>query len=225
MSSRPLLLQTCNLGRRADGRWLLGDVSIEIRGGDRLAVVGATGSGKTLLLRALAMLDPTDAGKILWHGCEIRGNEVPTFRSRMTYLHQRPATFEGTVEDNLKQPFALRVHRDKPFNRAAVLSRLASLNRDDAFLSKPARDLSGGESQIMALLRAIQLDPEVLLLDEPTSALDSQAAQTVERLVENWLHEQSEQRAAVWVTHDRQQASRIGSRVLEMSDGSLNPAP
>lgn len=217
---RPLL-QATGLRRLANERALLDDVSLIIQGGDRIAIVGPTGSGKTLLLRSLAKLDPLDAGEIRWCGKLVWGNNMPEFRSRVIYLHQRPALLEGTVEDNLRQPFSLRIHKDKRFSRARIVELLESLGRDESFLSKQQRDLSGGESQLTALLRAIQLDPNLLLLDEPTAALDAGTTEVVEALVASWLKEQSTARATVWVTHDRQQARCVAKSVLQIREGGL----
>lgn len=222
---RKRLLEARRLERRAGGRSLLADVSIEIHAGDRLAIVGPTGSGKTLLLRALAMLDPVDSGSILWQAREVHGHDVPTFRSRVIYLHQRPALTDGTVEAILRQPFLLKIHRGKRYDPAFIVARLATLGRDESFLARHVRDLSGGESQIVAMLRVMQLDPQVLLLDEPTSALDPQATEMVEQLVDSWTREQPAARATLWVTHSRQQAERIADRVLTMQNGSLQEVP
>lgn len=210
--------------RRLGGeRVLLDDISLSIRGGDRIAIVGPTGSGKTLLLRSLAELDLLDAGEIRWQGTPVRGNEIPRFRSQVIYLHQRPTLIEGTVEENLRQPYSLRVHQEKQFRRERIVSLLLSLGRDESFLLKQQRDLSGGESQLTALLRAIQLNPSILLLDEPTAALDAAAANMVEYLVTTWLGEMPTTRAMVWVTHDHSQALRIANRVLEMDAGRMQP--
>src|SRR5205807_6803377 len=136
--------------------------------------------------RALAWLDRLDEGEIRWRSQPLRGDLIPAYRSRVIYLHQRPALFEGTVEDNLRLPFSLKAHRAGRFDRARAVARLAGLGRDPSFLDKSHRDLSGGEAQITALVRALQLDPDVLLLDEPTAALDGTAARAVERLLEHW---------------------------------------
>lgn len=215
------LLQIVALVRKAQGRLLLNSVSFDLNRGDRLAIVGPTGSGKTLLLRAMALLDPLDDGHVWWHGVGIGGEQVPHFRSRVMYLHQRPVLGDGTVEDSLRQPFALRVHRQRRFDLEWHRQRLKPLGRDEAFLKKRQRDLSGGESQIVALLRAMQLQPDVLLLDEPTSALDAESSRAVEQLVTAWLQESPGDRSSVWVTHDRQQAQRIASQILEMESGVL----
>lgn len=221
-SGRSDKLEATGLRRLAGERVLLDDVSLSIQGGDRIAIVGPTGSGKTLLLRSLANLDPLDAGDVHWQGTPVRGNDVPAFRSQVVYLHQRPALVEGTVEDNLRLPFTLRVHRDKRFNRERVAELLSSLGRDVSFLSQRQRDLSGGESQLTSLLRAIQLDPSILLLDEPTAALDAASTGLVETLVTKWLDERPKARATVWVTHDREQSQRVSSSVLQIREGKLS---
>jgi putative ABC transport system ATP-binding protein len=221
ISARTPVLQAVDLERRAGERVLLNGASVKIHGGDRIVIVGPTGSGKTLLLRSLAMLDPLDAGEIRWHGRAVRRNEIPRFRARVLYLHQRPALLEGTVEDNLRQPFTLKVHDGKEFFRPRIVELLASLERDESFLSKLQRDLSGGESQFTALLRALQLDPEVLLLDEPTAALDADATAGVEVLLTRWLDEQPKARAVVWVTHNQDQARRVATSMVHIREGRL----
>jgi putative ABC transport system ATP-binding protein len=207
---------------RSEG-WLIRDVSLALRPGDRLAIRGPSGAGKTVLLRALAVLDPLDAGAIHWNGKPVRGELIPTFRSQVIYLHQRPALFEGSVRANLEQPFALKVFRGRRFERDRAVGLLKELGRDASFLEKPACDLSGGEAQLVALLRAIQLAPKILLLDEPTAALDAHATQTVEQLIDCWFGEQPGQRAFVWISHDAEQARRVAGRTLEMHSGQLLP--
>ena len=215
-----MTLNAVGIGRRAGQRWLFRDVSLSVHGGQRLALAGATGSGKTSLLRALALLDPIDAGEVRWGSDPIRGGQAPDFRSRVVYFHQRPALLEATVEENLKRPFLLRAHRGKQFDRRRVVDWLAELDRSEEFLAKHQRALSGGEAQLTALLRGMQLDPKILLLDEPTAALDAGVSEMVERLVAHWV-EQQKSRAVVWVTHDAEQARRIATDVLQISDGRL----
>jgi putative ABC transport system ATP-binding protein len=137
------------------------------------------------------------------------------------YLHQRPTFAAGTVQENLQQPYSLHVFHPRQFNRERILRLLALVGRDEAFLEKSARELSGGERQIAALVRAVQLDPALLLLDEPTSALDSETRVAVESLVADWQRQFPSERAFVWVTHDAEQAGRIADRVLSMRNGQL----
>jgi putative ABC transport system ATP-binding protein len=217
------LIQTRDIARRhPDGQgWLLDHVSLEIPAGAAISVVGPSGSGKTLLLRALAWLDPLDAGEIRFRGEPLHSGAIPHYRSQVVYLHQRPMLLEERVEAALRRPWALRVHRKRSFDRRRIVQMLEQLGRDESFLDKPVAELSGGEFQIAALLRAVQLDPQVLLLDEPTAALDAQATEVVERLVRGWRAEAPELRATVWVTHQTDQSRRMADRVLQIEHGRV----
>lgn len=223
MASDQVLLEALHLGRRnPDGQaWLLDGVSVTVHANDRLVVVGPSGAGKTLLLRALAMLDPVDHGQVRWHGGAVAREAIPAYRGQVMYLHQRAALFEDTVEDALRQPFSLRVHCGRRFQRDRVIQLLADLHRDASFLNKRVRDLSGGEAQIVGLVRALQLDPTVLLLDEPTAALDVGATEAVETLLERWIGDPAAMRAWVWVTHDADQVRRVGRDRLLIEAGRV----
>jgi len=218
-------IEAAGIGRRdpkgGGGGWLVRGVSLALHAGERLGVLGPSGAGKTVLLRALARLDPLDAGAIHWQGRAVVGELTPSYRGRVIYVHQRPALFEGSVEDNLKLPFTLGRHRDRRFDRDRVVGLLDRLGRDGSFLDKPGRDLSGGESQIVGLLRALQLDPAVLLLDEPTASLDQATTRAVEGLLDGWLGAAPRARAFVWVSHDRDQALRLTARRLFLQSGRI----
>jgi putative ABC transport system ATP-binding protein len=219
------LVEAQGLGRRrgVDGAWLFRDVHFMIRPGARVALLGPSGAGKTLLLRALSLLDLLDEGEVRWNGRVIRCEAVPTFRGAVLYLHQRPTLFEGTVEANLRRPFSLRVHHNRRFDRDRVVNLLEQLGRDVSILKKSHRDLSGGEAQIVALLRALPLEPAVLLLDEPTASLDREAAHLVEDLLDRWHAEGAGRRAYVWVTHDSAQAERAADELLWVEAGRVVP--
>lgn len=221
------LLEARGIGRRspvdrrgAGGEWLLRGVSLAIEPGERVAVAGPTGAGKTLLLRALALLDPVDEGEVLWRGGPVADAAVPGYRRRAIYLHQRPALMEGTVEANLRRPFAFAVAEDG-YQPDRVRELLAAVSRDESFLAKRTTDLSGGEAQIAALLRALQLGPHLLLLDEPTAALDREAGAAIERLVERWFSWGDRSRSLVWVSHDPEQARRMTTRAVRLSGGRM----
>ena len=217
------MLEARHIGRRhPDGRgWLLENVSLEIRPGQRLAVGGLSGSGKTLLARALAMLDPLTGGEIRWRDRPVQRERVPSFRRNVVYLHQKPALGGETVEAALSRPLLLKVHRGRGFQRGRIVDWLGQLGRDDSFLEKRVADLSGGECQIAALLRAIQLDPAFLLLDEPTAALDAPTTLAVEQLLKRWLLEDPGNRAWLWIGHDQAQSRRVADRSLRMESGRL----
>jgi putative ABC transport system ATP-binding protein len=223
MPVRDVLLEAHHIGRNipSGGGMLLADVLLAVSAGTRVALVGPSGAGKTLLLRAMAMLDPVDRGDIRWRGGKVHGTAVPAFRKAVAYLHQRASMLEDTVEAALRRPFTLKAHHGKRFDRARVVELLAMLGRDESFLEKSSRDLSGGEIQLVALVRAVQLDPTVLLLDEPTAALDAPAATAVEALLGRWIAEPSASRAWIWVSHDAHQAQRVGDVVVTMDTGRI----
>jgi len=221
------LLTASRIGRREPHtpNWLLREVSVQIGAGCRLAIAGPTGAGKTLLLRALTKLDALDCGDVLWRGKPIRGDSIPDFRRQVIYLQQRATLFEGTVEDNLRYPFTLKGNRQHQYCANTVGSLLQEVNRKDTFLGRSAADLSGGETQIVCVLRALQLHPTVLLLDEPTASLDVETTASIERLVNIWFTKAPTTRALVWVSHDKDQVARVASRVMQMDAGRLEREP
>jgi putative ABC transport system ATP-binding protein len=207
------LLSANNLGRRVVGRWLWQQVEFELWPGERVAVVGPSGCGKSLLLRALAGLDSLDAGQVIFANRAMKDWYIPHYRAQVVYLPQRPALLEGTVEDNFKSVFKLKTHAPRRYHRDRVLADLAVLGRGQAFLDQPAAVLSGGETQIVALVRALQLQPPVLLLDEPTASLDPATTQKVEVLIDTWIKAHSGH-ACLWTSHDSHQLTRTTDRQI-----------
>lgn len=199
---------------------LLDHLSLSISEGQRIALVGPSGSGKSLLLRSLARLDPVDAGTLTWKGRRVADHDVPSYRSQVSYVAQQAQFASGTVESILAHPFRFRVHRsnDRGFDRQRVLNWLGEADRDESFLRQPVEQLSGGERQLLAILRVIQLEPAVLLLDEPTAALDQQTTRSAEQWILQW-HAAAAERAFVWATHDPQQPQRVADAVLSLSAG------
>lgn len=211
------LLMVNTVGRCLQDRWIWQDICFEVDPGDRLAIVGPSGTGKSLLLRALAGLDPIQAGQICFRGQPLSDWAMPQLRSQVIYLHQQPALLEGTVESNLQQIYTLAIHRRKAYDRDRVLSYLSLLGRDADFLNRTTEQLSGGERQIVACLWALQLAPQILLLDEPTASLDRIATQQLETLVDQW-QQQAPDRVCLWTSHDDSQLERVATRQLALVD-------
>jgi putative ABC transport system ATP-binding protein len=204
------------------GRLLLHPADVVIEAGARIAVRGPSGSGKSVLLRTLAWLDAPDRGTVAWRGEPIRRSRpatIPAYRSAVAYLRQRPALLDGSVADNMRAPFSLRQHKHARYDAARVTEWLAVIGRGADFLERRASELSGGEAQIAALIRTLQLDPDVLLLDEPTAALDAEAAAALETLVAGWFGAAPDARAYAWVTHDAAQAERVGAQRWQVDAG------
>lgn len=188
-------------------------MNLTLREGDAVSIRGPSGSGKTLLLRAISGLAPLSSGMLRWKGSEIADVDYPRYRASVLYLAQNSSVMiqktAATVEHCLKALFELRVHRVNQFDRDRAIKILEALGKSSFFLQKECRTLSGGEAQVVALVRALVLEPEVLLLDEPTSGLDAVSAQLVEDLVAQW-HHSGRGRAYLWVTHQEAQAERVG---------------
>jgi putative ABC transport system ATP-binding protein len=202
------------------GTVLLHPTDFTLYAGQRAAITGPSGSGKSVFLRTLALLDACDAGHVTWRGERIARSRIPAYRRRVAYIAQRPAMLDGTVEDNLLYPFTLKTYRDAQFDRDTAMRLALAAGRAPDFLDKLASDLSGGEAQITALVRVLQLAPDVLLLDEPTASLDPASARSIEALVSAWFDADAE-RACIWVSHDLEQARRVATRHLTMNAGVL----
>ena len=217
-----MLLSVDHISRRdhLTGEPLLREISISIAGGERIALRGKSGSGKSLLLRAIALLDPINEGSICLNGETIFGSGVPDYRRQVVYLPQQAVVVEETVDEAIRRPFLYQSRKQRVYDPAPTLGHLQQLARDKTFLTKRTSDLSGGEKQITALLRALAVKPSVLLLDEATSALDAETARVAEQLVHAW-QQQDEVRSFVWVSHDQPQSDRVAQRTIEIEAGCI----
>lgn len=173
---------------------------LTLAGGEIVVLSGRTGSGKSLFLRAIADLDPVEAGTVLLGGTERSAMSPAEWRRSVLYLHQTPPRLAGTVQANLERILAL------PGGNGAVPA-VPGLDP-----GQDAATLSGGEAQLLALHRALARDPRVLLLDEGTSALDSDTGSSAEASITNWVA-QGDGRAVLWIAHDGDLARRVGARL------------
>jgi putative ABC transport system ATP-binding protein len=210
------LLSVENLGRQLSERWLWRGVSFELNAGDCVGLVAPSGAGKTLLMRNLVLLDPIQQGEVRFEGQRPAAWGLPAYRCRVMYVPQRATAFDGTVEDNLRRAFELCIHSQRRFDLAVIHTWLKSLGRPPEFLHLQGARLSGGEAQILALLRALQLAPQVLLLDEPTASLDAATTDQVESLLHRWL--QQPNRACMLTSHDAEQIRRVTHRQLNLEN-------
>lgn len=213
------LLRARSLAFTTDTRTLWRDLEVSLHCGERLAIAGASGTGKTLLLRTLAGLEPLTSGQIVYRGKSVSAWPMPEYRSRIVYVSQNPRLREGSVRETLETPFRFRAHHSKPFPADTVLAHLSAVGRSDAFLTQRTERLSGGEAQIVIALRALITEPEILLLDEPTASLDDTAARSIESLVERWMAG-DRSRAFIWTSHDESQLARVCDRTIELAQSS-----
>lgn len=220
------LLEARSIGRQTSaGEWLIRQLSLQVFPGDRIAIVGPTGSGKSVFLRSLALLDEIQEGEILFHNEHVNEKETPAYRSQVVYLQQRPVLVEGTVETNLKFALQFQINQDKAAHVNSILELLSSFQKPEGFLNRQSSALSGGEGQIVALLRALILAPQILLMDEPTSGLDPQTTRQFELIIRKWLETSDQTPAFVWITHDHSQAERVASQMMTFPAGTLEAVP
>jgi len=188
--------------------------------------VGTSGSGKSTLLRAMAMLDRC-TGEISFQGKPIRGDDIPAYRRAVIYLSQRPFFTDGTVEENLKLPFQFKSAETggtgDAFQPDRAAAALDAFGLSPQILEQPCESLSGGEQQMVALIRALLMEPQILLLDEPTAALDPDAKHRFEQRILTW-HEstpENEKRAFLWTSHDPVQVDRLTQHTIRIHQGEL----
>jgi tungstate transport system ATP-binding protein len=189
----------------------LHEITLQIRPGDRIALVGANGSGKTTLLRLLNGLLPASSGQCRRPAAEA-GGRVPV----TAMLFQRPFLLHFNVWRNLQ--LALWLAGVPAAERGARVADALARVGLQAMATRPARALSGGQQQRLALARAWAVQPDILFLDEPTASLDPSAKREVENLIEAFG---AAGMALVMSTHNLGQAKRLAQRMLYLDAGRL----
>ena len=188
---------------------ILDAITLTIAAGSPTILIGPNGSGKTTLLRAAMGLIPLTSGRITWGGRETATPE------RCAIMFQRPAMLRRSAEGNIRYALSAGIPRAKRKERAAELLALVGLDKLD---HRPARRLSGGEQQRLALARALARDPVVLFLDEPTASLDPYATKAIEDIVRAVSARGVK---VVMSTHDLGQAKRLGGEIALLHRGRL----
>jgi putative ABC transport system ATP-binding protein len=210
-----VVLHTEHLGRRVGDVPIVTDISLEVHHGEMLGIVGASGSGKSSLLRLLNRLDEPTSGTVFLDGQDYRQFPPRELRRRVGMVTQRPFLFPGNVAGNIRFGPRQRGEMLADEDIARLLERVGL----PGFAGRDIANLSGGEQQRVSLARALANRPEILLLDEPTSALDEQAKTGIEQLICGLVKDSS--LTCVMVTHDRDQARRMCDRVALLEAGRL----
>lgn len=217
------VIEVTHLSTRYNGKRVHERISLSVRRGEMLAIVGAIGSGKSTLLREMVMLQQPTSGSIRLLGRDVAtldAQQVRSLRRRIGVLFQNGALFgDMTVLENIALPLHehTRLSQGLIDEIAALKLALVGLAPDDGLL-RP-NQLSGGMRKRAALARAIALDPELLCLDEPTSGLDPLSADAFDELV---LHLKSAlDPTIVMVTHDLASLWRLADRVMLLGEGRL----
>lgn len=205
----PLRVDTVSFS--AANKALLSEISFAIEGSGCTIILGPNGAGKSLLLRLChGLLTPT-AGRIAWEG---PGEMDAAQRQAMVF--QRPVMLRRSVAANVD--VALKLRGIPARLRPAMIAKALARGGLSALAQRPARVLSGGEQQRLAMVRAASLSPQVLFLDEPTANLDPGAARQIEDLV---MAARAKGTRIVMTTHDLGQARRLADEVIFLNRGRL----
>jgi phospholipid/cholesterol/gamma-HCH transport system ATP-binding protein len=202
---------------------VLNGISLAVKRGETLAVLGRSGTGKSVLLRLIIGLETPDSGSILIHGQDIANlpiDRMGEIRKKMGFLFQHAALYDSlTVEQNVAFPL---LHHKKEMSKSERGDRVKELLAEvgmEAALAKMPSDISGGMQKRVGLARALALEPDILLLDEPTAGLDPISSGEIDDLV---LKLQQEHHvASIVVTHDLHSAKTIASRLALLDKGDV----
>jgi phospholipid/cholesterol/gamma-HCH transport system ATP-binding protein len=202
---------------------VLNGVSLAVKRGETLAVLGRSGTGKSVLLRLIIGLQKPDSGSVRIQGQDIAGmtlDQMGAVRKKMGFLFQHAALYDSlTVEQNVAFPLE---HHQKGMSDSERRERAEQLLAEvgmEGSLKKMPSNISGGMQKRVGLARALALEPDILLLDEPTAGLDPISSSEINDLV---LKLQAEhQMASIVVTHDLHSAKTIADRLALLNEGNV----
>src|SRR3982751_5200947 len=204
------------LSKRFGKTAVLENISFEVAEGEALVLLGASGSGKTTILRIIAGLEQPYTGKVILHGKDV--TELPARERGVGVIFQSYALFpKMTVEKNIG--YGLRIRRRPRKEIKKTVQELLSLVQLEPHRKKFPSQLSGGQQQRVAIARTLAYNPEVLLFDEPFGALDAQTRVHLRREIRSLLRKVNV--PAIFITHDQEEALELGDRVAVINNGRI----
>ena len=216
------MLEITNLHKTYEGQPLLKGISFSLAAGETICLLGASGSGKSTILRVIAGLEQADGGEVRWDGQSLAA--VPAHRRNFGLMFQDYALFPHLdVFENVA--FGLRMLRIKKWPKNEIKPRVDEVLRQvnlTGFEKRRVTELSGGEQQRVALARALAPRPRLLMLDEPLGALDRALRESLLDELRAILHGAGI--PAIYVTHDQEEAFTLADRILLLRDGQIAQA-
>jgi phospholipid/cholesterol/gamma-HCH transport system ATP-binding protein len=202
---------------------VLNGITLRVPAGETVAVLGRSGTGKSVLLKVMIRLLPIDSGLVCIAGEEISAlneHELYEVRKKVGFLFQQAALYDSlTVRDNVAFPLARHVKKMTAAERNRQVCELLASVEMDRDLDKLPSQISGGMQKRVGLARALVLDPEVLLFDEPTAGLDPITANEISNLI--LALKKKRKMTAVVVTHDVRAAKLFADRLVFLHEGSV----
>ena len=214
------LYELKGISQRYHGRTVLDIANLRLEPGRIYALTGPNGAGKSTLLRLLAFLEAPAAGALLFQDEPVRftsSRSLLALRRRVVLVDQHPVVFSTTVAKNIE--FGLKIRKTPKDERTRLVNAVLETVGLSQYCHGPARELSGGETQRLALARALAVEPKVLLLDEPFGALDAKVRKELRRWLAR-LHEDINL-TSVFVTHDQEEAMEVADRIVVMNKGVI----
>ena len=195
---------------------VLKDVNLELSKGERVSILGESGSGKSSLLRCIAGFEPVNNGKIFIKNKLVSSNNlmIPTEKRNVGMVAQEKALFPHLT---VKQNISFGIEGKK--NKDEVVTELTNLFKITNLIDKLPRQISGGEQQRVAFARSLAPSPNLLMLDEPFSALDNELKQELYYELDKIFDKQ--ELSILLVTHDHEEAKILTSRLFKLTQGSL----
>ena len=215
-----VLIETVGLKKSFGHVSVLKGVDVQVHQGEAMAVIGPSGGGKSTFLRCLNLLEEPDSGDVIFEGQKInqKGTDVDKYRQKMGMVFQHFNVFPHmTVKENITlAPVLLKKKTPAEAQEKALylLDRIGLLDKKDEY----PRKLSGGQKQRLAIVRALAMEPDVMLFDEPTSALDPEMVGEVLSVIRALVRAGM---TTVIVTHEMGFAREVSDRILFMSDGQI----
>lgn len=214
-----------NLEKNFNGKAILKGINEHIEKGEKIVIIGPSGSGKSTFLRCLNLLEVPTSGEIVFEGTNLTSKEcnINKVRQKMGMVFQQFNLFPHlTVKENISLApvkLALKTKSQADADAISLLERIGLVDKADEY----PRKLSGGQQQRIAIVRALAMNPDVMLFDEPTSALDPEMVGEVLQLMKELANDGM---TMVVVTHEMEFAKQVATRVLFMDEGKvLEQAP
>ncbi len=202
-----------DIKRKYGNQMVLNIESLVFNSGSITGITGPNGAGKTSLLNIIGDIDPGFQGRVLYDNEPLNKEKA----KRITYVFQKPYLFKRSVYENIAYPLKLRGYKHKA--REEEAKRIMEKLEIKDLWNKRADRLSGGESQKVALARALVFKPEVLLLDEPTSNIDPESMKVLEREILSF--NEKDKGTVIIITHNMDQAKRLCHRVVNLDRGIM----
>ena len=212
----PIATSVIGVSKRFGKTGVLENISLDVAEGEILVLLGASGSGKTTILRIIAGLEQPNTGRVILHGRDV--TELPARERGTGVIFQSYALFpKMTVEKNIG--YGLRIRRRRRKEIRKTVDELLSLVQLEEHRKKYPSQLSGGQQQRVAIARTLAYKPEVLLFDEPFGALDTQTRTHLRREIRALLRRVNV--PSIFITHDQEEALELGDRVAVINKGHI----